>query len=357
MGILNKYKINLLRRYKVNYSHVVTIVVVVGLILLCLSNIRFYGMQISQWDLLLMSGAVVFIIAIPMAFKIPAKFDEMLNRLVHRGALENNTKKLENLKTDLQHSARKLAIIMGIVLAISLLLAFIYRFHFSRILITILETAGGFIAGTLFGYMCGFGRLGLLIRKHHVLLKIQPGHLDDVGGLKPVGEFYFHQAMVVAMPAVFLAVWLLFFQFGFPRYSGWKTLYAIFLSINIVLEILVFVVPLLSFHSMMVTEKQNELEEADKLSKEIAIVEHQLTREQDVQKRELIKDRLSSMTKEYWDIEKLPTWPISKRTKKLFKRNNFTLLMPLVIDIVGRTSVGQTSLWQDISGIVEKIFK
>ena len=318
-------------------------------------------MQILKWDLLLMSGSVIFIVAVQMAFKIPAKFDEMLNRLAHRGALQITAEHLAILKKNLQDTANKLATIMGAFLGFSLLFAFFFAFGFpipvARVPITLLESAGGFIAGSFFGHMCGYGRLGWLIQKNHITLKIQPGHLDNVGGLKPVGEFYFWQAMVVALPAVFLAVWLLIIQFGDTRYSVWRTPYAVLLIINIMVEILVFVVPLLSFNRMMVTEKQKQLEEADHLSKEIALVEHQLTREQDVHKRELIKDRLSSMTKEYWDIENLPIWPVSKRTKKLFKRNNFTLLIPLLIDMVGRTSIGKASWWHDASGIVEKIIK
>lgn len=318
-------------------------------------------MQIQEWDLLLMSGAVVFIVAVQMAFKIPGKFDEMLNRLAHRGSLQITHEELKALKVSLQHIDKKLATIMGLFFAFALLFAFSFRFGFpipsSRVLITLLECGGGFIAGVFFGHMCGYGYLGGLIKKHHITLNIQPGHLDEVGGLKPVGNFYFQQAMIVAMPAVFLAVWLLIMQFGDTRYSGWKTSYAVLLSVNILVEILVFLIPLLSFHRMMVAEKQKQLEEADELSKEITLAEHQLSKEQDAQKREILKDQLSFMTKEYWDIEKLPTWPISKRTKKLFKSNNFTLLIPLIIDIVGRTSIGKTSWWHDASNIFEKIFK
>ncbi len=318
-------------------------------------------MQILKWDLLLMSGAVVFIVAVQMALKIPAKFDEMLNRLTHRGSLQITLEELKALKINLQHIDKKLSTIMGLFFAFALLFAFFFTFGFplpgTRLPITVLECGGGFIAGVFFGHMCGYGRLGRLIKKHNITLNIQPGHLDEVGGLKLVGDFYFQQAMVVAMPAFFLAVWLLIMQFGDTRYTAWKTSYAILLSVNIIVEILVFVIPMLSFHKMMLAAKQKQLEEADELSKEITLAEHQLSKELDVNKRDLLKDRLSFMTKEYWDIEKLPTWPISKKTKQHFKKNNFTLLMPLMIDIIGRTSIGKTSWWHDASDIFGKMFK
>jgi hypothetical protein len=242
-----------------------------------------------------------------------------------------------------------------------LLLAFFFRFGFPipaiKVPITVLECTGGFIAGVFFGHMCGYGRLGHLIKMQHITLNMQPGHPDEVGGLKPIGDFYFQQAMVVAMPAVFLAVWLLVMQFGNTRYTHWKTPYAVLLSINIVVQILVFVIPLLSFHRIMVAEKQKQLVKADTLSNEMVLAEHQLSREEDVHKRELIKDRLSFRTKEYWNIEKMPTWPITKRTKELFKRNNFTLLVPLMLEIIGRTSIGKTTWWHGASGLFERVFK
>ncbi len=361
MSIFDKYKIGGWNLAKINYYRVITIVIAIGLIILCFENIAYYGMQILKWDLLLISGAVIFIIAVQMAFKIPSRLDEMLSRLAHRGALQASQAHFETLKKKLQHSANKLAGIAGAFIAFCLLVAFCFAFGLpvprARVPITLLEVVGGFIAGAFLGHMCGYGRLGLLIKKNHITLKIEPGHLDGVGGLKPIGDFYFRQAMVAALPALFLAIWLLIIQFGHTRYGVWRTPYAILLAISILVEILVFVVPLLSFHGMMVVEKQKQLEGADELSKEIAFAEHQLTREQDVHKRELIKDRLSSMTKEYWDIERLPTWPVSKRTKKLFKRNNFTLLIPLLIDLVGRTSIGKAPWWHGATEIIEKAIK
>jgi hypothetical protein len=361
MGILTKYKINAGRLAKINYYQVITIIVAIGLIWLCLNNMIYYGMQIFKWDLLLISGAIVFIIAVQMAFKIPAKLDEMITRLAHRGTLQSTQANLAALKQNLQHTASNLGAVIGALLAFSLLLAFCFAFGFpmpgARVPITLLEVTGGFIAGAFLGHMCGYGRLGWLIHKHKIIIHIQPGHLDGVAGLKPVGDFYFRQAMIAALPAVFLAAWLLIIQFGHTSYSVWRTPYAVLLSIALVVEILVFVVPLISFHRMMVEEKRKQLEEADELSKEIALAEHELTSEQDVQKRELIKDRLSSMTKEYWNIENLPTWPVAKRTRKLFKRNNFTLLIPLIIDMIGRTNIGKAPWWHGASEIIEKVVK
>ena len=81
----------------------------------------------------------------------------------------------------------------------------------------------------------------------------------------------------------------------------------------ILIEVLVFLLPLLYFHRVMVAQKKMHLQGADELSQEISLAEHQLTNEQDSRKRELLKDRLSSMTKGYWDIKNLPTWPVAKK--------------------------------------------
>ncbi len=54
---------------------------------------------------------------------------------------------------------------------------------------------------------------------------IDPLHVDGVCGLKLVGEFYFYQAMITALPAVFRAVWWFIFPIWPRDYRRWEELY------------------------------------------------------------------------------------------------------------------------------------
>jgi hypothetical protein len=48
------------------------------------------------------------------------------------------------------------------------------------------------------------------------------------------------------------------------------------------------------------------------------------------------------MTKQYWDIENLSTWPVAVQTRRLFKRNNLALLLPLILELLmSNTNLGK----------------
>jgi integrase len=69
--------------------------------------------------------------------------------------------------------------------------------------------------------------------------------------------------MIVALPALFLAVWLLLLPL--PRFQGyrdWRTPYASLLALAIACEMLAFFWPLWSFHREMAKQKHVLLREA-----------------------------------------------------------------------------------------------
>jgi hypothetical protein len=105
----------------------------------------------------------------------------------------------------------------------------------------------------------------------------------------------------------------------------------------------------------MVTQKKIFLQNADDLSKEINLIEIELTTEQDAGRRELLKDRLSSITNQYWHLENMPTWPLSLKTKRLFRRNNIALATPLIIHLLSKTNLGKAHWWQKAAEMIEKI--
>jgi hypothetical protein len=89
------------------------------------------------------------------------------------------------------------------VTAGAVFLAFVLATHGNLALkatLVVLESVGAYVAGYHLGRMAGFGRLGPFLRARDCMPKVRPGHLDGMGGLKPVGDFYFFQAMVVAIP-------------------------------------------------------------------------------------------------------------------------------------------------------------
>jgi hypothetical protein len=167
-----------------------------------------------------------------------------------------------------------------------------------------------------------------------------PGHIDGAAGLNPVGAFCSHQALILAIPAAFLAIW----SFVIPawpettvrlRYEVWMHPYLGLLAITLVLETLVFVLPMLSFHRAMCAEKERLLKDADELSQEIALISNQLPIARTSEERNLLNEELSFKTRQFWDIERMPTWPVDVSLVRKFTLANVSLAVPLIAEVLG----------------------
>ncbi len=340
------------------------------LLIVCLLQVHWYGLNLSEWDSLLLSGVVTFMLGIYLWLDIPPNLETMLDRLRQREALVISKDDLVALKSDLRVRAERWANYAGVLVAFATLVAFVIAFKLpwtsEKIVLATLEVVGAYIAGSYLGRMACYGGLGWLLQRKQMQqhqmqqqqmhLKVQPGHLDGVAGLKPIGDFYFKQAKVVAIPAAFLAVWLLILQLKLiDRYSYWRTSYAGLLGLALVFEVLAFLLPLWYFHQEMVLRKTEHLKEADELGKEIEQMQQILNTEQDAQRRELLKYQIAAMTKQYWDIENLSTWPVAVQTRRLFRRNNLILLLPLVLELLSsNTNLGKSASWKAVKTTFEK---
>lgn len=164
---------------------------------------------------------------------------------------------------------------------------------------------------------------------------------NGAAGLKPVGDFYFYQAMVAAMPAMFLAAWVILIP-AIGRYEQWRDPYLGEFMVAIFIEIAAFVVPLLWFHREMLDSKFDLLMEADQLSIEFPAPQTPNPAEQ---ARSVAKDqaKVEWAKGRYESIEALPTWPVDVKTRRRFSVSNLVLLLPLL---------GQTELAGRITGIL-----
>src|SRR5712692_1361584 len=57
-----------------------------------------YGADVTQWDSMLVSGAITFVAGIGLALAMPSRTDEMLTRLVNRGVLHAPPENVELFK-------------------------------------------------------------------------------------------------------------------------------------------------------------------------------------------------------------------------------------------------------------------
>jgi len=308
-------------------------IIVFGIALLfcCVQEISVHGWMLKHWDMLLISGLVTFLAGVWVAQRIPIRLEQALARLANRGALEGSQEQIDEFVQFLSDRATKWSSFFSLLCASAILIAFIVafwgRFTPDNIVLTALEVFGGYLAGFHLGRMAFYGQLGALLKLKDVRLKASPGHMDGAGGLKPVGDFYFFQAMVVGIPAMFLAVWLLLLPL-WPRYARWEEPYLGLLLFSITIEVLAFILPLISFHRVMKEQKEGLLRTADELSAKINDLRSRLVIDPGCADRQQMTASLAEMTDYYWAIENMPTWPVDARARRRFGIDNLLLLTP-----------------------------
>ena len=322
------------------------ILVVAGLLVLFLAaSLKDFGWPPRHWDVMLISGWAVFIVGLLMVRDLPARFEIMLDRLTRRGVIQWNDDRQQ-----VTHTIRASAILwerigalaVGIAIILAFLVAFWGTFSPERILLMIAQALAGAIAGIYLGRMCAFGLVGRLFKKQGAQIKAIPGHVDGASGMKPIGDYFFFQALVASVPATYFAIWLLLLLpveaptlTGLGRYHHWQTSYQGLLLLTILIEIGAFVLPMLRFHRIMAAEKFARLEEADRLAGEIAGIDAQLLGLlQASEATKALSERRATLVRQFDVLEKMPTWPVDIRTRRVFTLNNALLLVPLVFNLM-----------------------
>jgi hypothetical protein len=311
--------------------------------------------SLASWDMLLISGLFALVVGLRQARLAPAKLDQTLSRLVHRGALQGTPEAQQRVRQVLRASVRTWTRRAALVVAIAIFGAFVVAMlqagSLYRLPLAVFETYWAYIAGWQLGRMAAYGSLGAALRQAGVSVRAIPGHLDGAAGLKPVGDLFFFQSTVAAIPAVYLAVWLFLIPVWPRDYSGWRPPYIPLLALSVVFEMLAFFLPMWFFHRVMRKEKELLLETADALSERVAALEGDLAQPDQEQPRRELQERLTLMRKQYWDIENMPTRPVDTKTRRHFTLSNVALVLPLLSE-----AVGLTGPWRRLMDVAGRLF-
>jgi hypothetical protein len=310
---------------------------VISLLLLvyCYFSYREYGLDLWSWDMMFISGILAFILALYMARTIPDRMTQTIDRLTARRVFEISSDTKNSIKSKVTNRAQRFAKISALVVGLIMFVSFIWAFGnqiIYHIPLTILEILLGMVAGYYIGQMIAFGSLGQLIRSEKIPVVATPGHIDQAAGLKPIGDFYFFQAMVLAVPCAYIAAWWIIIPL-LPQFSHWRDPYLTLLAIAITFEILSFFVPMWIFHQIMQEQKIKHLKEADGLCEEIIKLEERILNADDSESVSDVPKQLDFLREKYWNIEQMPTWPVDALIRRKFTRNNLILFLPFFIDM------------------------
>jgi hypothetical protein len=153
-------------------------------------------------------------------------------------------------------------------------------------------------------------------------LKIQINHHDQAGGLKPLGDLAFNIALILLIPAIFLAIWgFVTTFFKEPSLEGYITLWGgLFRQLLVllgVLSIFAFIQPVYKIHLRMEDYAQKIRAELDSLSLKIETLSHELRSEADEIDPQQGEEKLRTigfMKKVYDENSQVPTWPFNWKT-------------------------------------------
>jgi hypothetical protein len=318
----------------------------------------------DHWlDVLQLSGWLMLLIGLELAGRAPARLRLTLTRLSARGVL-SPAERVEEIKQDLERVGHGWTVASAVCVAVALLvtspLALLAASESGSWALgpvassLALLIVAGAVAGSWLGRMTGYGlTLSRALRRRELHLRLIPGHPDGAAGLKPVGDFHLYQSLAASLPAIFLGAWVLALSLaggsrllrGYQPYLGQ---YLWLLPLAMLFEILVFVLPMRSVHTIMKSRKEHTyLPVVDKLSAGIAAAEASLddpaTTDQDA-----IRQRMALLTEHYQELESIPTWPVSRSILRRFTLRNVGLLIPFVGYIIGNLP-----FWQQISDVLK----
>ena len=149
--------------------------------------------SVFQWDYLLLTGIATLWFGLTVVASVDQDFEGMIARLIERGILPEATDHLSLMQL-LRDNASRTARIFSLLCALAMLIAFavatFFDPNYGKLLLAVPASIASYIAGSYLGRMVSYGGLAKQLLHEGLQIEIFPEHVDGVGGLKPVGDFY-----------------------------------------------------------------------------------------------------------------------------------------------------------------------
>ncbi|MEQ1613637.1 MAG: hypothetical protein ABL904_12855 [Hyphomicrobiaceae bacterium] len=202
-------------------------------------NFQAYRFSWACWDYMLISANGCFIAAMILVLSLTRRFDAALRQLRLNNVLMMSDDDVADLKDRIGQRARPIELISGWLIGAVVLGSFIFVFgefmatvwsawrsnrlsgggwslvEFGFFVVISVLAAG--IAGLFFGRLARYGMLASVLSDNHEGLRVIPGHFDGACGLKPIGDFYLYQALLLAIPILWLGAW---WAWVIPQYQS-----------------------------------------------------------------------------------------------------------------------------------------
>lgn len=301
---------------------------------------------------LLPAGSLTLAVGLWLAVQRFDRVYQVIDRLSARRLLIGNPQTLKDLMEarSLRGAAIGGPLVAGLMFAVFLRFAdpFNSPIPVAEWLLTGLATSAGCLVGRLVGRAVAYGTLGRAIDGHlQWTLSPQRNSPDGASGLAPVGEMYFRSAGVLLIPAAFCAAWLWIWLIqGEDPNATWAGAFFLFVALALLMQVPMFVLPMLAFHRQMRTSCRAWNEDIDRrVCPRLAAIEADLISTEDEARRRSLREDQVCLEEQFRRADRCPTWPVDTGVRRRISISNAFLLVPLV----GQVLTGD--LMEAISGL------
>jgi hypothetical protein len=327
-----------------------------------------FGTDLLRWDLLWSPASVGMVAGWSLVKGTPGRLRRTLRRLADREVLIGGTDVVDELSRELDRIARRWACGIGAGTVAAFVATgpwagfgfgairgpgiWLGPFGLAYLVPIILGVA---VLGAWSGRLAAYGRLGAVVARRGIRLRAVPDHPDGAGGLRPVGAYFLHQSFFAALSPIYIIAWLVVLAVTggdgiASRYRSFASQFWWLLPLAVLFEILAFLVPVQSIHTMMRRQKETTLwTESDRLSRRIEELRGRLERTAVEGQRcgdEAEKAQLDLLVRRFEMLEGAPTWPIDASIRKRFTLRNLALLLP-----VAGYAFGNPGFWEKLADV------
>lgn len=318
-----------------------------------------FGSNIRCWNLPNITVTVGLILALYLARQIDARMKRALRDLWLQGTLPGADNPVPALEQRIFQGAARIEVMSALLMMFVMALA--YAWTEGPVLLDVLSTMSGpltpwsvkaeillsfflpiilgiiagVVAGAFFGRLATYGSAAAVLSDTDTYLHIAPGHFDGANGFRPIGEFYLYQAVLTAIPLLWLSGWALVLpwyhagqcwaqavdpaftqRLSWQFYTQWLVV-AGFTYAGFIRPILLLRQRLKAARSQLLATRVPEIEG------EIARLKilHANAPEKNV--RRALAGRTDELAREHWAIRNMRCWPMDAAT--------FTKYAPLEI--------------------------
>lgn len=364
-------------------------------------DINGHGLDIKCWNLPHQSIILALILALSLAHQLDRRMRDTVEELWEHQSLPGSRQEVDELLREILSKSRRWE--SGTALFIMCVMIVAYAWSMGGVMDQVITYAfttqasletklallreafelpltgvvSGLVAGAYFGRLATYGSLASQIADDRITVRIHPGHFDGANGLRPVGHFYLFQAMLTAIPLLWLAGWAI----AFPAYLASPCLaqyvpadYARVVQWQFFAQWLVvafftylgFVRPILQLRRKVSTQHRKLL--AHRLP-DIAVEVDKLrsiwaTCDDSVEKKR-VEDELLKLSHERWHIRNMWFWPMDRNTLRKYLSIEFIAsVLPLALGpVIAVRDIGGASLdsagidsWSGLISLLAKIF-